>query len=385
MSADTYREVTTQSWGSRLGGSIKGILFGIVLILAAFVLLFWNEGRAVKTYKALKEGAGLVVSVGIDKVDQGNEGKLVHISGPAETKETLSDPDFGVSAMAIRLERNVEMYQWEESSKSETKKKLGGGEETVTTYSYNKVWSSRLINSSSFKVPDGHANPTSMQYQEQTFQAGQVTVGAFTLSQGLVSKLGPSEKLALTALPDNMTDVVKTRAKIHEGGLFLGWNPQSPQLGDLKVSFTVVKPGPVSIVSQQTGNSFQPYQTSVGQPVELLKQGTVPADQMFKAAQSSNATLTWILRLVGFLMMLFGMTTILKPISVMGSVVPAIGSLLGAGTFLISLLVSVVLSFVTMAVAWIVYRPLLGILLLAVAVAAIVGIFMVAKKKPATA
>ena len=385
MSPDSYTEVTTKSFGSRLGGSIKGILFGIVLVLVALGVLFWNEGRAVKTYKALKEGAGLVMSVGIDKVDQANDGKLVHISGQAETTESLSDPDFGISATAIRLERNVEMYQWKESSKSETKKKLGGGEETVTTYTYNKEWSSRLIDSSGFKVPDGHTNPSSMAYPEQSYQAGQVTVGSFTLSPGLVSKIGGAEKITLTALPDNMTDVVKTRAKLYEGGLFMGWNPQNPQLGDMKVSFTVVKPGPVSIVAQQTGNSFQPYQTTVGRPIELLEQGILPADQMFKAAQSRNTMLTWVLRLGGFLVMLFGMSTILRPIAVFGSVIPALGSLLGAGTFLISLLVSVVLSFVTMAVAWIVYRPLLGIALLAVAVVGIVAIFMAARKKPASA
>jgi hypothetical protein len=141
----------------------------------------------------------------------------------------------------------------------------------------------------------------------------------------------------------------------------------------------------VSIVAQQTGNSFQPYQTTVGRPIELLEQGILPADQMFKAAQSRNTMLTWVLRLGGFLVMLFGMSTILRPIAVFGSVIPALGSLLGAGTFLISLLVSVVLSFVTMAVAWIVYRPLLGIALLAVAVVGIVAIFMAARKKPASA
>ena len=327
----------------------------------------------------------MVISVGIDKVDPANDGKLVHISGQAETTETLSDPDFGVSATAIRLERDVEMYQWEQTSKTETKKKLGGGEEKVTTYSYNKVWSSHLIDSSGFKVPDGHANPKSMPYESRTFQADKVTVGAFTLSSGLVSSISKSSNIALSALPDNMTGVVKTRAKLYDGGIFMGWNTSNPQLGDMRIRFSEVKPQPVSIVAQQTGDSFQPYQTSVGKTIQLLESGTLPADQMFKAAQSRNTMLTWALRLGGFLLMLFGFSTILRPIAVLGSVVPAIGSLLGAGTFLISLLLSVVLSFVTMAIAWIVYRPVLGIILLVVAAAAIVGIFVAARKKPAAA
>ena len=61
---DTYAETTTKGWTTRIGESIKGILFGIVLIGLSCMLLFWNEGRAVQTTKSLNEGAGLVVDVG---------------------------------------------------------------------------------------------------------------------------------------------------------------------------------------------------------------------------------------------------------------------------------------------------------------------------------
>lgn len=124
MSDDSYTEVTNQSWFSRIGGAIKGIIFGFILFIIAFPLLFWNEGRAVKTYKSLKEGSGAVISVLADQVDPNNEGKLVHLSGRASTEETLTDPVFGVSENALRLRRKVEMYQWQEHSESETKKNL---------------------------------------------------------------------------------------------------------------------------------------------------------------------------------------------------------------------------------------------------------------------
>ncbi len=55
---DTFTEVTSQSWWSRLGDSIKAVLVGIVMFLVSFPLLFWNEGRAVQTAKSQKEGAG---------------------------------------------------------------------------------------------------------------------------------------------------------------------------------------------------------------------------------------------------------------------------------------------------------------------------------------
>lgn len=72
--------------------AIGGVLVGIVLFLVAFPLLFWNEGRAVQTAQSLEEGASNVVTVGADKVEPGNEGKLVHLTGNAATKESLTDP-----------------------------------------------------------------------------------------------------------------------------------------------------------------------------------------------------------------------------------------------------------------------------------------------------
>ena len=155
MSQDSFTEVSSQSWFSRIGGAIKGVLIGLILFVIAFPLLFWNEGRSVKRYKTLEEGGGAVISVTAEAVDPANDGKLVHMTGEAVTDVTLTDPEFGISANALKFKRIVEMYQWEESTEKETKKKVGGGTETKTTYSYSKTWSSSVIQSDSFKKPEG--------------------------------------------------------------------------------------------------------------------------------------------------------------------------------------------------------------------------------------
>ena len=51
--SDEFVEVTSEGWGSRIMESIKGILVGIVLFVAAFPLLFLNEGCAVKMSRSL--------------------------------------------------------------------------------------------------------------------------------------------------------------------------------------------------------------------------------------------------------------------------------------------------------------------------------------------
>ena len=45
-------ETTTESWGSRLGNSIKGVIVGLGLFVLGFPVLFWNEGNSVKTAKS---------------------------------------------------------------------------------------------------------------------------------------------------------------------------------------------------------------------------------------------------------------------------------------------------------------------------------------------
>ncbi len=371
MSQDSFTEVTNESWFGRIGGAIKGVLVGLVLVAVAFGLLFWNEGRSVKRYKTLQEGSGAVVSVKSDKVDSGNEGKLIHVTGKADTDGTLADSVFGVSANALKLKRVVEMYQWKESSKSESKKKVGGGKKTVTTYTYSKDWSERAISSGSFKKPDGHQNPGSMPYESTETIAEDVTFGAFKLSSSLVSKINNFEALSVgqdMPLPEPLKDTVKP----NNGGFYIGASPASPQVGDVRVKFEIVKPGDVSIVSRQMGDTFEPYQTKAGGTIELLEIGVFSADTMFKSAQKSNRVLTWILRFVGFLLMFIGLNMIFKPLSVIADVVPFIGSIVGVGTGIIAFLISLVFSLLTIAIAWIFYRPVLGVSLLVVVVVLIV-------------
>jgi hypothetical protein len=357
------------------------VLVGLVLFVVSFPVLFLNEGNSVTTAKSLEEGRGAVVSVAADNVAPTNAGKLVHLNGEATTTETLSDGDFGVSANAIKLIRDVEMYQWAEEKKSETKKKLGGGEETVTKYTYETKWSDRAIDSSDFKDPVGHTNPGEFPVQAHTTTASKVTLGAFTLSGDLVDRLNESAALAVDAA--RLPAAMQGKAQAASGGYYLGGNPSSPQIGDTRVSFKVVKPAVVTVVAAQVGDTFEPYQTKAGKALSMLRYGTLSADGMIDAAQRENTILTWILRFVGFLCMFFGLTMIFRPIAVFADVIPLFGTLLGAGIGIFAGLTAAILSLLVIAVAWIFFRPLLGITLLLLAIGGIVLLVRVGLKKRA--
>jgi len=379
---DTFKQVTGKSWFARLWESIKSMVLGVLMFLAAFVVLFWNEGRAVVTAKSLAEGAKVVLSVDAGKIIPQNENKLVHFTGMAATADVLRDPLFPVSAPALKLQRSVEMYQWVEDKKSETHKKLGGGEETTTTYTYNKKWSESWNDASRFNQPAGHNNPPKA-VDSNTQTAPKVTVGAFELSPGLVGQIHASEPLPLPAdAPATLPD-----GYLKSGlGYYRGANPDQPQVGDLRVTFNVVKPQDVSVIAQQAGATLRPYATAAGRNLEMLSPGNHSAAEMFQEAQTQNAHLTWILRLVGFLVMWFGLMLVLNPFKILADFIPFFGSLVGAGLMLVTLVVALPLSLLTIAVAWFAFRPLLSIGLVALAAVLVVGLgVLINKRKPKAA
>jgi hypothetical protein len=59
-----------------------------------------------------------------------------------------------------------------------------------------------------------------------------------------------------------------------------------------------------------------------------------------------------------------------RPLTMLFAVLPFLESLVGAGAFLVALTLAVPVTLVTIAIAWIVHRPLIGGLLLVVAIGA---------------
>jgi hypothetical protein len=365
-------EVTEQGWFSRILSSIVGALLGIALLAAAFPVLFWNEGRAVETSRSLEEGQAAVVDASADKVDAQNEHRLVHVSGATQTSDVLRDPDFGVKVSAVRLARNAEIYEWEQRSRSDTRKKLGGGEETVTTYTYEKTWADHVIPSGGFKE-SGHDNPQAMPFPPRKFEAEHVTLGTFHLIPAQISKIGGGEALDMNDAP--FENAAKRVAPSADGTLFLGASASDPKIGDQRIRFQVVKPGPLSVIAQQVGDSFAPYPTKAGRELLLVADGAQTAQQMFQTAQTENTVWTWLLRAGGLLLMFFGLALVFKPLSVLGDVIPFVGTLIGAGLGVFAFLISLALSLLTVSFAWLFYRPLVGVPLLLLGLGALYLVF----------
>lgn len=85
---------------------------------------------------------------------------------------------------------------------------------------------------------------------------------------------------------------------------------------------------------------------------------------MFENALQGNALVTWLLRLGGLLLAIVGFRLILRIASIIADVVPFFGNIVAAGTGLVATLLGACLATLVAGVAWIYYRPLVGLGLL---------------------
>ena len=400
----SYTEVTSTSWFSRLGNSFKGIGTGILLIVAATVLLWWNEGRTVRTGDAIAEAQMVTEPMpSIDKLDRAFEGKLVYAKGSAVTNDELVDPVFGIKVNAIKMRRKVEYYQWVEHSKSEKRTKLGGGEETVTTYSYSAEWVDSPVNSQSFKKREGHENKTRINSENVSWLAPNVTFGAYRFPEFLSRSIGGEKALNLSLSDEQRAELQKAffapntnletsqvlgqqgASMIHIQGntLYVGRQPGTPSIGDVRVTFFEAPAAEVSIIAKVNGNTFVPFLASNGNTFYRLAMGTQDMNGMFESAKSSNATTAWLLRGLGVVLCIAGFGMIFAPLKVLADVIPLLGNIVGAGTGLVAGLLGSAWSLVIIAIAWIRFRPVLGFCLLGAALTLVILLFIKGRMKKA--
>lgn len=393
--ADTYTETTRTSWGSRLGGSFRGVLFGIVLVVAGTALLWWNEGRTVRTGDTIAEARLAAEELpDINRVDPAFDGRLVHAAGVARAAVDVTDEEFGITRRAISLKRTVECYQWVESSSSRTEKKLGGGEETVTTWIYEMQWAGGPVNSSSFRKPEGHENRVLVNVKDRIVHAGRVGFGAYTLSDSQVRAIGGARPPALELTEADRMRLQRRffpsdyRRMVHVQGsvIYLGANPAAPAVGDVRVSFEEVPDAQtVSIIAQTSGSTFTPWKSSNGREFSSLTTRAASLDEMMQSAEDGNAMMAWMLRALGITVVVSGLRMILAPLSVVADVIPMLGSLVARGTGLVASLLGVAWSFVVIAVAWIRFRPLAAGCLLGIAAICMILSFLGGRRKSAPA
>lgn len=155
---------------------------------------------------------------------------------------------------------------------------------------------------------------------------------------------------------------------IGRSSLYLGLDPNNWRIGDLRISFSRVLPGTASILAQVNGDTFEAFRASNGKTVSRLSMGVHSLENMYGDSHAENTTSTWVLRLVGAGLVIFGLMMAMAPLKVLASVIPPLATIVGAGTGIVGFLLGGAWSLLVIAVAWLRFRPLVGIVILALAI-----------------
>ena len=404
---------------------IGGFIAGCLLIPFSLVLLWKNEKKVVTYAKLLHQAKEECVDITDDQPADENDYRLVHVTGTTLNQDKIEDEAFGAFAEnSYRLVRTVEMYQWKENQSTKRE-----GDTETTTYTYEKGWFAYPISSAGFQERDKR-NPTKeWPFMSETKSAETVTMGKFKLNQDQIAKLGQKDeswnwKDGGAAACENTTDTMKGK-----GFEPLRQDKGSPDylissaegdasgehhIGSYRIKFHYNVCGEATLMAQQVQDKANDYtfrkwnpekkmvpygestdaemDQACGSPVccyicmcvncmmhtmfeevvDFARDGNTSQEAYFKEQEATIGLASKIIRPVGILLCIFGFYLLFSPVIALLDMIPFVGWLLSGivavAAVIFAIVVGLTLSVLTIAVAWVFFRPLIGIpLLLAVA------------------
>jgi hypothetical protein len=327
------------------------VIFGLGLFLGSFVLLYLNEGR-VDLSTIGKDS----IPINAAEVDGDNQGALVAAAGELHSDEQLGDPELLTSSDYLQLERQAEMYAWEEDRDED--------EDGNVSYDYSRRWTSDPENSNSFHNSNGHFNPP-MRYREETFTVDSVAVGAF--------RLDPDELFFMEKEEVRLREGMLRQGRLEENYIFIGEGElDDPEVGDLRIKYEAFYNGQEGTVfGEQDERGIRPYTHNDG--TTLYRAYPSDRETALESMHTEYLTLLWGARLGGLVMMWVGMMLIVSPLTNLLGYLPLVGD---AGRAVISFFAFVVaffLSAITIVVSALLHNPIaLAVVLLVFIVSGLV-------------
>ena len=312
------------------GGVLAGALFGILLLLGSVVTLWVNEGRA-----DLSKIAQEAIVIPATSAPSEAQGQLVAATGTLEAAEPAFDADFGVRGEYVELDRDVEMYAWDE-------------DEDDNNYSYNTEWTSSPADSAQFHYSAGHENPP-MPYREATFYAQVGRVGSYTFDPSRAHLSG-----AESVSPGSDLRLPRA-ARIAGSYIYIGrGSPTQPVVGDVRISYRAVPAGrTVTLYGQLQGDQVEPFYKGND---KLYGVWGGSHEESMATMHQEYVIMGWVLRLVGFLTMWFGLNLIVSPLTNLLGFIPVLGRLGRGVIWAVNFAIALAVSLVIMLVSFVAHR-----------------------------
>jgi hypothetical protein len=253
-------------------------------------------------------------------IDPELEGQLVRLEGMAIPQGEVVDPDLGVrTSSGLLLARTVEMWQWletkPEAESETTESEIEAGSKSATQPEtqaqpeaqpedetvYEQGWSDAMVDSDAFEVPEGHENPDEPRLPPLTVTTT-VKVGEFVMPDKQVRSIQKREPLPATSL-DSVPEELQP-AVVHDGMIFVGNDPDAPQVGDLRVKYETVEPLYVRLLGVQRGDTLTHFGNDKNPRFLVMK---IEDQLLFPYLDSISPVQIWLYRGAAFAGLLFGL------------------------------------------------------------------------------
>ncbi len=287
---------------------------GAAALLCGLYVLWWGEDQTARysslSSKALQSAAEVA---DISRIDPALEGKLVHASGRPEIKAPLEDPLLGIRLSAFTLDRSVSCYQVTE----EKIKKNSEGRIEVS-YEYRDRWMRGPVSPAGFNssYQKRRAKMPRVSIKSLSLTAQDATLGAYRLPRFLIESLHNPQPVRLSLSEEKRNELLKTLGissgmlHVTENGLYIGADPSTPHIGDVRIRLSQTPVTDVSLLTQVKGDTFErwrnpgdPENVNIGQ----MMPGTVMISDMVGKVDSDVSGGSWLVRGLAALLAAAGM------------------------------------------------------------------------------
>ncbi len=322
----------------------------LILLLIILPFLFFGEKHFSEMSGAIGEAAENVVAMpNATKIDSAFEGKIVYTQGLATSKDFITDPLFGIKVDALGLVRDVEYYQWKNSTEKKKVQQSDGTTKTESKSVAKKEWVDEP------QASMGKNNTLILEVESGPIFVENAKLGAYSIGADLLIGLDESTPMQANLSQDQLerihvgilaasekSDAVSESIEefyadtengqeyllAHVSGhkLFLGEEANDPDAGDIRIGFETIPKQEISVIAQVNGNALNVIKSSAGQELVLVSPGKVSLEEMLAEAESSNSIFQWLVRIACFIFLVIALRFMLAKFGDSLSSIPVVGS-----------------------------------------------------------
>jgi len=359
---------------------IQGAI-GLLILLFSFYLLFNNEVVSLGNYMALKDAEDEVISVPNNKIDPENDGELIYTAGRIEAP-IITDKEFGIKVEAIKLKRTVETYQWKEEKTVKKVKNKDGQKVDQATYKYTKIWSPAIINSDNFYLKKSYINPKEDIYKNKLFLSKLVLLGKFKIASELLAEHEEFVPINISEYISSIkrfSKILNQKSSAFEitypkefkvvGSVFYkGKNINNPQIGDVRISFEIVKPFDASIIGMQEDGEIKKYEYGTRE-LFIAQKGIVETKTILKKFEKNVYKFEIKVVILAIVLMYIGFLLIKMPFRKIILLIPYFGVYIAFSDTKRFFVIAILLTLITDGIVWSIYLPLQSLIVVVICIA----------------